>query len=458
MAGKWLRSTGFAFASVGIVACGDGGTEPPGGVPVARIEVSPADSAVDVESDFALRVTAYDSAGRVVTGPQLSVTSNRTDVASATVVPGGAAVQLAVAANAIGTAQLTLTAPRTGGGTLASRTVQIRVRPKVIVLEPPAGATMLEAYGVNDAGVVIGWLPELQRGWVYSPARGGRVLTGLTPDGVTFAAGINASGIIVGNSDIPSVDLPSGDTEAHLVTWDAEDHLSDKGLLGGTDAVAYAINARGQVLFSRAVPANSDSATKGVLEPDGRITFLGRLDGHELGPAAIDDDGTVVGTVSGTGWPFRSFVWTPAGGPVAFAPISDALVAQGVARGPRIVGWFELVGGVPPTDHAFYWSPVDGWLDIEPLPGDLASSASAINERGQVVGISGDSDHHRAFLWTKTDGLVDLGAALKDLGYDGSTRANAISPGGIVAGGLALKPGIDMHRAVLWITRRRAQT
>jgi probable HAF family extracellular repeat protein len=98
-----------------------------------------------------------------------------------------------------------------------------------------------------------------------------------------------------------------------------------------------------------------------------------------------------------------------------------------------------------PTIDPFFW---DGhkMIDIGSLGGTFGV-AGAINNRGQVTGYSnraGDDFHH-AFLWPGRDGkIVDLGT----LGGSGS-EAKAINDSGYVTGAARL-PGNTVVHAVLW--------
>jgi probable HAF family extracellular repeat protein len=117
-------------------------------------------------------------------------------------------------------------------------------------------------------------------------------------------------------------------------------------------------------------------------------TLLNLLPVHAL----LWDDGKAVdlGNLGGT--------TGQAGGNLAWA-IND--------RG-QVVGSSDLAGDA--TFHAFLWTNAAGMKDLGTLPGDAASSAAAINERGDVVGISLDQSFNpHAFLWQ--DGVMrDLNA------------------------------------------------
>jgi probable HAF family extracellular repeat protein len=74
--------------------------------------------------------------------------------------------------------------------------------------------------------------------------------------------------------------------------------------------------------------------------------------------------------------------------------------ATGVNSKGQIVGWAETavhdptcVGAQQLQFHAVLWEPKNGAKkELPPLPGDSASAATAINEQGKVVGISGRCD------------------------------------------------------------------
>ena len=90
--------------------------------------------------------------------------------------------------------------------------------------------------------------------------------------------------------------------------------------------------------------------------------------------------------------------------------------------------------------HAFIWSSDAGMSDIGSLGGPT-TIARAINDSGQVVGISDLADNmgSHAFIWTEANGMVDLGTA------GGSySIAFDVNSSGAVTGTTSLASGIQV--------------
>lgn len=101
-----------------------------------------------------------------------------------------------------------------------------------------------------------------------------------------------------------------------------------------------------------------------------------------------------------------------------------------------VAGFASLPGGDPadPVLHAFLWTRRDGIRDLGTLPGDAYSEALGINEWRQVVGLSCDAGNNcRAFLWQ--DGVMkDLNALLAP-GFTGTLlSAQDINDLGVITG------------------------
>jgi probable HAF family extracellular repeat protein len=267
-----------------------------------------------------------------------------------------------------------------------------------------------------------------------------------------------------------------------------------------------------------------------VLWRDGQIVELGTLGGPNSSVQwpGQNDRGTIVGISQtavddtlGETWscsaflPFTGktcvgFIWEAEDSVMKALPTlgGDNGFATGVNNRGQIVGWAETRVHDPTCNdpqvlqfRAVMWEPKKSRkTQLRPLAGDSASAATAINHRGQVVGISGECDvavgrfsalrsvlwengkpselpnlggeawhtpmaisemgdvvgfsnppgakdgsfQVRAFLWTKKGGIKDLGR-LKD---DTTSQALGINSRLQVVGVSTSKAGIN--RAFIW--------
>jgi probable HAF family extracellular repeat protein len=118
-------------------------------------------------------------------------------------------------------------------------------------------------------------------------------------------------------------------------------------------------------------------------------------------------------------------------------------VATDINEPGQVVGWSRTASS-PSRQRAFLWTRDDGMKDLGSLGAD--SSAAAINDAGKVVGSSlttptGAVTH--AFLWTAAQGMKDLGT----LGGTASTATDINNAGQVV--GWSHGPS-TYRRAFLW--------
>jgi probable HAF family extracellular repeat protein len=190
--------------------------------------------------------------------------------------------------------------------------------------------------------------------------------------------------------------------------------------LGGAPSRGVAINNQGLVAGFSTL---ADGTRHAALWRNGAITDLGTLGGpgSSVPWPGINNQGTVVGISLTNEVDELDEDWScEAGG---FIPTTTNLVcrgfwwengamhelptlggthgfATGVNSTGQIVGWAETpvhdptcVGVQVLQFRAVMWEPKKGTKqELPPLPGDSASAATAINDSGQAVGISGDCD------------------------------------------------------------------
>src|SRR6266478_2063987 len=255
------------------------------------------------------------------------------------------------------------------------------------------------------------------------------------------------------------------------------------GELGGTSGGANGINDRGWVTGTDNLPG--DLTTVATLWVNGSTVPLGNLGGPNSAVAwpVKSNNGVIVG-ISETAdadplgeyfscWPFfatgvptgkicKGFRWQN-GQMTALPPFPGGYssYATGVNNRGQVVGWAENGVHDPTCDPAFQilqfraaiWQPDGLMQELPPLPGDSTSAATAINDYGQVVGISGDcgiavggvSAKH-AVLW-ENGAPTDLG----NIGGDAWNTPTAINNHGTIVGFANTAPGTARtYEAFIW--------
>jgi probable HAF family extracellular repeat protein len=258
-----------------------------------------------------------------------------------------------------------------------------------------------------------------------------------------------------------------------------EYHVTNLPSLGGMVSRGNSINNRGWVAgYSNLAGNLSRHAT---LWLDGTALDLGTLGGPNSSvPWPVKNNGGLIAGISQTaipdplgenwscaaffpaataiGFTCLGFVWED--GEMRALPTlggNNGFATGANARG-QIVGWAENAVHdptcVPPQVlqfRAVIWGPKDDQIqELPPLPGDTSTAATAINNKGQVVGISGTCDQAvgrytaaHIVLWEKGT-VTDLG----NLGAPWWNTAMAINQRGDVVG-FAGVPGGDADNPIL---------
>ncbi len=244
---------------------------------------------------------------------------------------------------------------------------------------------------------------------------------------------INDRGWVAGYSNL------AGDQSRHATLW-LRGTAFDLGTLGGANSsVAWPVkNNRGLLV------GISQTATPEPL-------------GESWSCAAFFPAATATGTTC------LGFVWER--GVMRALPTlggNNGYAASANNRG-LVVGWAENTVHdstcVPPQVlqfRAVLWGPGRNQIrQLPPLPGDTSGAATAINDRGQVVGISGTCDQ-AVGRFTAAHAVLWENGTVTDIGNLGGGHWNtpvAINQRGDVVG-FASQPGDDPNdpqlRAFLW--------
>lgn len=256
---------------------------------------------------------------------------------------------------------------------------------------------------------------------------------GALPGGASSDSGwISANGLIAGLSQNGEIDpLVPGLPEVHAALW-RNGGVTDLGTLpeGGFESIASAVNSLGQVAglaINTIVDPNSMAGigfqTRAFLWQNGEMQDLGTLgSGTDAQALLINEQGQVVGwsyvnsvptnaCIPGFAFVTGSFIWDKENGMRDLGSLGGTCTtASDMNNRGQVVGFSNLPGDL--GQHGFLW----GNGSFQDLGGSLGGDFQgpfAMNERGEAVGfafLSGDSVLH-AVLWKHVGDLVDLAQA-----------------------------------------------
>jgi len=301
------------------------------------------------------------------------------------------------------------------------------------------GGTSSQAFFANNKGLVSGvaTLPDAtqhavlwQKGLITDigiPGLGG-------PNSIAF--GDNERGQAVGEAETSTLD-PNGEDfcgfGTHLIClpflWQHGVMTPLPTLGGNNGATGTIFNNRGEVAGwaenttpDPACPAPQALQFKPVIWEKGEVqelpTFPGDPDGVAFG---INDNGQVVGSSGSCTTfslntftnllPLHALLWQK-GTVTDLGNLGGTMnnnIAFAVNNQGQVVGLSDLQGDT--TFHAFLWQ--NGVMtDLGTLPGDVASVALGINDRGKVVGVSLDASFNLRPFLRQNGVMTDLNALI----------------------------------------------
>lgn len=241
------------------------------------------------------------------------------------------------------------------------------------------GALETQAYGIDDAGRVVGAYRDAA-GWHGFRWAGGSVTTLDFPGAAyTDAFGIGPGGTIVGSTS-PVANPQNGDfTQGYVYAAGTYTALAAPGAAG-----AFGINGAGTVVGSYAAGGHSH----GAVWSGGSLTTLDVAGADDTNPTGINEAGQIVGGYGAdcAGCAKAGFLWT-AGTFTSIVPFGALLSgAFGLNDLGAIVGWYGA--GDDLAGYLF-----DGSAFVSILPPDARyAEALDINNAGVIVGAHADAD------------------------------------------------------------------
>ncbi len=179
--------------------------------------------------------------------------------------------------------------------------------------------------------------------------------------------------------------------------------IADLGTLGGTNSSGNGINSAGQVVGYSAT--TDDAAVHAFLYDGTTMQDLGTLGGTISGANGINDSSQAVGYSGTTGnAKYHAFLYNGTAMQDLGTLGGTDSEADGINAGGRVVGW-----AYTPLDaarHAFLYNGVvmlDLNFMIPPGTGWVLSRATAISDKGQIVGFGIFNGQSHAFLLTPLD-------------------------------------------------------
>ena len=250
--------------------------------------------------------------------------------------------------------------------------------------------------GLNNAGQVVGYGLTTELKYHAFLAADGTVTDLGTFGGTNSAAhGINDNGQVVG--------FAATDRQfAHAFLY-ADGVLNDLGTLGGDSSAAFGINSAGQVAGWSDTAGPYPQAIHAFLYSDGQMTDLGTLPGGTDSYAtAINDNGDVAGSAAFDA-PLARHAFLYSGGQMtdlgtlpdySYGSFATALNNLGQVVGYAITENFA-------SQHAFFHKDgqmIDLNQFVPPGQGWELTSATGINDQGQIVGSGIHDGSFRAYL------------------------------------------------------------
>jgi probable HAF family extracellular repeat protein len=217
----------------------------------------------------------------------------------------------------------------------------------------------------------------------------------------TIAYAINGRGQVAGSSRLPS-------EARHAVVWSPGSGILDLGTVGGANSEALGINSSGMLCgFSD----TADGVQHAVTWVNNSINDFTDDYGQAVGINDSGDSGCWL-TQPGPGGT-QAVLMHQNAGLILLGANGLTSSASGINNSGQVIGQSEIAQNG--QTHAILWTPTSAStavsLDLQTLGGN-ASMGLAINNVGQAVGTSlGSDDEWHPFIWSASQGMKLLDSA-----------------------------------------------
>ena len=316
---------------------------------------------------------------------------------------------------------------------------------RVVVLPIPADSTGAEAYDVNAAGDVVGYVSVddniLPVEW--SPPDYAMRFLPLSEEGISsgFALAISDAGDITGFGYDPEQrsDVP--------IMWKADGshvRMATTTPRGGWKVGLFANNMLPNINIHGVVVGAAESMTRPITAPgiwvNPQTLLVLKAPRNDMA-YAVNDSGMVVGGAPGTIAPPQAFRWISGVGTQTLQNLPGGMgsIAGDVNEFGQVVGLGYLSDETAESQRAVLWDADGSIHDLGHLPGVgyVGYRATRINNLGVVLGFDYADDE--SWLWTAGTGMLSLDSMIdpNDPLYGaGQFSMRDLNDAGIVAGNL----------------------
>ncbi len=275
----------------------------------------------------------------------------------------------------------------------------------------------------------------------------------------SFASALNNSGTVAGSSDNGFYRavawIAGGPPQLIAANASAAYGINDAGqIVGGNSAFLWSstggyqnISANGTFYVAKDINNGGTAVGDGASTIQGTVAYtwdaihgahplMGPTVTGESHATSINDAGQITGT-SEHGANTTAFFYNP--GDTNFQSIGtlsslgfSSSYGTGINAAGQIAG---LSTNGADGRHGFLWSSSDGMIDLGDLAGGENYSVSlGINDAGYVVGNSGAVNGRHGFLWSSTGGMVDLNGLISNANGFTVWEGDAINNVGQIVG------------------------